>query len=103
MKCKLYHLVIIDINNSFKDASIAMCKIIHHYFDIITKCICKGLIFERFHKYLNKAVTIYTGYRPKMTSFFPLVFLQNMRRIVYQLMIPIYCNAENKHIHQRVL
>ena len=103
MKCELYHLVIIDINSSFKDASIAMCKIIHPYFDIITKCVCKGLTVERFYKYLNKTVTIYTGYRPKMTSFFSLVFLQNMRGIVYQLMAPIYCNTENKHIHQMVL
>ena len=58
IKFGICYLVVLDDNNPFKQAIIAMYQAFNLNYDIFTKWNHKGLSIEYFYHFLNKSVTI---------------------------------------------
>ena len=58
LKFGIYHLVILDDGNPFKSIFTAMCKYLNIDYDILAKRNHKGPLVEKFHRFINKAITI---------------------------------------------
>ena len=58
LKFCICHLVIVDDGNHFKGVFTAMCKALHINYDILAKRKPKGLLVEKFHRFINKGITI---------------------------------------------
>ena len=71
MKFGLCHLVVIDDGTPFKEAFIAMCQALNLNYDILAKRNHKGLSVEKFHRFLNKSVTIAAEERGTTNIFVP--------------------------------
>ena len=52
------HLVVLDDGNPFKGVCLAMCKVLRINYEILAKRNHKRLLVEKFHRFLNKAITI---------------------------------------------
>ena len=58
LKFGICHLVILDDGSPFKGVFSAMCKALHINYEILAKRNHKGLLVKKFHRFLNKAITI---------------------------------------------
>ena len=58
MKFGLCHLVVLDYRSPFKGALIVMCDALNINYDVLAKRNHKGLTVERFHRFLNKSITV---------------------------------------------
>ena len=58
LKFGICHIVILDDGIPFKGVFSAMCKALRINYDILAKKNHKGLLVEKFNRFLNKAVTI---------------------------------------------
>ena len=58
MKLGIYHLVVLDDERLFKEASIAMCDVLNINYDVLEKRNHKDLTVEYFYRFLNKSITI---------------------------------------------
>ena len=82
---RLYHLVVLEDGNPFKENSIAICQALNLNYDIFAKRNHKGISIEYFRRFLNESVTI-VAEKVGLTIYFPLLTLQlAMLKIVYQL------------------
>ena len=71
MKFGLCRLVVIDDGTPFKGAFVAMCTALDLNYDILAKRNHKGLTVEHFHRFFNKAVTIWMEDRQNNDVFVP--------------------------------
>ena len=58
LKFGICHLVILDDGNPFKGVFAAICKALNINYDILAKRNHKGLLVEKFHRFINKAIII---------------------------------------------
>jgi len=63
--------VVVDDGNSFKETFKTMCEILNIRYHLLAKGNHQALSVERFHRYLNKAVTIAANDRDSNTEFVP--------------------------------
>ena len=59
IKFGMCHLAVLDVDNSFAGALVAVCKSLKLNYDIFTKRNRKESVIEHFHRFLNKATTIF--------------------------------------------
>ena len=50
----IYHLVILDYSSPFKDVFLTMCKALKINYDILAKRKHKGLLVDKFNRFVNK-------------------------------------------------
>ena len=58
LKFGICYLFFLDDGSPFKGVFLAMCKALHINYEILAKRNHKGLLVEKFHRFLNKAITI---------------------------------------------
>ena len=58
LKFGICHLLILDDGSPFKGVFTAMCKSLTINHDVLAKRNHKGLLVEKFHRFINKAITI---------------------------------------------
>ena len=58
VKFGVCHLVILDDGSPFKGVFSAICKALRINYEILAKRNHKGLLVEKFHRFLNKVITI---------------------------------------------
>ena len=58
LKFGICHLLILDDCSPFKGVFTAMCKSLNIKYDVLAKRNDKGLLVEKLHRFINKAITI---------------------------------------------
>ena len=58
LKFGICHLVVLDDGSPFKSVWLAICKVLRINYEILAKRNHKGLLVKKFHRFLNKAITI---------------------------------------------
>ena len=58
LKFGIRHLVILDDGSFFKGVFSTICKALNINYDILAKRNHKGLLVEKFYRFLNKSITI---------------------------------------------
>jgi len=64
-------MVVVDDGSNFKELFKTMCKTLNIHLHCIAKGNHQALSVERFHRYLNKAITITSNDRDTVTDFIP--------------------------------